>query len=105
MLVEANINVFFFQRPEALGGGLRPSAVIAGDVFLWQMFASVAIPGFVINRVTWCAGKLLKNAKVKGIARKWVPTCIGLAAIPFIIKPIDHGVDVAMDKTYRKYIK
>lgn len=97
--------IFILQKPEILGGGMRPSAVVAGDVFLWQMFASVAIPGLVINRITWGTGKLLKNAKVKGLARKWLPTCIGLASIPFIIKPIDHAVDVAMDNAYRKYVK
>lgn len=67
------------------------------------MLASVAIPGIIINRITWGSGKLLKLAKVRGLPRKWSPTLIGLASIPLIIKPIDHGVDVAMDKTYRKY--
>lgn len=92
------------QKPEIVGGGLRSAATTAGDVFLWQMFASVAIPGLVINRITWGAGKLLKNAKVKGLARKWAPTCIGLISIPFIIRPIDNAVDYAMDETYRKYL-
>lgn len=75
-----------------------------GDVFLWQTSASVIIPGIVINRITWGAGKLVKNAKISNVARKWLPTCIGLAAIPFIIKPIDTAVDHAMDRTYRKYV-
>lgn len=69
------------------------------------MFASVIIPGLVINRITWAAGKLIQNSKVKGLARKWAPTCIGLSAIPFIIKPIDSAVDCAMDESYRKYVK
>lgn len=68
------------------------------------MLASVIIPGFVINRITWGAGLLSKRSKLPSIARKWLPTCIGLAAIPLIIQPIDHAVDQAMDKTYRKYI-
>lgn len=109
LLLQSNHQVLhqtcLFQKHELLGGGLRPAAVIAGDVFLWQMFASVAIPGLVINRITWAAGKLLKQAKVKGLMKMWAPTCIGLAAIPFIIKPIDFGVDEAMDNTYRKYVK
>lgn len=75
-----------------------------GDVFLWQMSASVIIPGIVINRITWAAGKLVKNAKISHVARKWLPTCIGLAVIPLIIKPIDTAVDHAMDRTYRKYV-
>lgn len=67
------------------------------------MLASVAIPGVIINRITWGSGKLLKLTKIRGFPRKWSPTLIGLASIPLIIQPIDHGVDVAMDKTYRKY--
>lgn len=95
----------FQQKPEVLGGKrIWPAAKIAGDVFLWQIFASVIIPGFVINRITWGVGKLCKNAKLTGLGRKWTPTCIGLLAIPFIIRPIDSAVDHAMDNTYRKYL-
>lgn len=81
-----------------------PAVKVAGDVFLWQMFASVMIPGLVINRITWFAGLACKKSKLPGVAKKWLPTCIGLAAIPFIIHPIDTAVDHAMDRTYRKYV-
>lgn len=80
------------------------AAKTAGDVFVWQMLASVVIPGFVINRITWGSGILAKRSNLPGIASKWLPTCIGLAAIPFIIRPIDTAVDHAMDRTYRKYV-
>lgn len=96
------VNAFLLQNP--IGEHrIVPAMKTAGDVFVWQMFASVIIPGFVINRITWAAGHLSK-AKVPGIAGKWLPTCIGLAAIPLIIRPIDTAVDHAMDRTYRKYI-
>lgn len=95
----------FIQRPEHIGGGLKPASTMAGDVFLWQMLASVIVPGFTINRVTWATGKWLKMSKITGITRKWLPTCIGLLTIPFIIHPIDYGVDIVMDNTYRKYIQ
>lgn len=95
----------YLQTPELVGGHqIVPTLKKTGDVFLWQMFASVIIPGIVINRITWGAGKLVKNAKISNVARKWLPTCIGLVAIPFIIKPIDIAVDRAMDRTYRKYV-
>lgn len=68
------------------------------------MFASVAIPGLIINRITWGSGKLIKLAKIKGLPRKWGATCVGLASIPFIISPIDKTVDYAMDKTFRKWL-
>jgi mitochondrial fission process protein 1 len=62
------------------------------------------IPGFTINRICWSVQKGLKLAKVKHPLAKWVPTVFGLASIPFIIHPIDKGVDVLMDNTYRKYV-
>jgi fission process protein 1 len=68
------------------------------------MLASVAIPGFTINRICWAVGKGLKTAKFKHKMGKWIPTIVGLCSIPLIIKPIDHGVDVLMDNTYRKYL-
>lgn len=76
----------------------------AADVFIWQMMASVVIPGFTINRLCWATGKILKKNKVKGLPGKWGATMVGLASIPFIIKPIDKFVDYAMDETYRKYV-
>lgn len=69
---------------------------------MWQMLASIAIPGMVINRITWGTAKLLKMSKVKGMPSKWGATIAGLVSIPLIISPIDHLVDDAMDATYRK---
>lgn len=80
--------------------------MISGDTLIWQLLASVGIPGFTINRICWASKKALKItnfAKGTPIA-KFVPTIIGLASIPFIIHPIDRGVDLLMDETYRKYI-
>lgn len=74
------------------------------DTLIWQLMASVAIPGLTINRV--CALSnfcLLKVQKLPNTNRKWLVTGIGLITIPFIIKPIDHYVDVVMDKSIRKY--
>lgn len=94
-----------YAKPEILGGGARGAAIASGDTLLWQMFASVIIPGFTINRICWLSKKVLSMNKVKGSLGKWAPTALGLLAIPFIIHPIDHGVDLVMDQTYRKYVK
>lgn len=75
-----------------------------GDVVTWQLLASVAIPGFTINRICWAVGRGIKMAKFKHKFAKIIPTVIGLASIPFIIHPIDKGVDVLMDSTYRKFL-
>ena len=68
------------------------------DVLIWQGLASVAIPGFTINRLCWAVGKMV------GPARTAVVTGTGLLAIPFIIKPIDAAVDHGMERVVRPYI-
>lgn len=63
------------------------------DTFVWQALASVAIPGFTINRL--CAASLYIMGRVTRWplpARKWATTAIGLSAIPVIITPIDRQV-------------
>lgn len=61
------------------------------DTFVWQSLASVAIPGFTINRL--CAASLaLLGALTRWPlpVRRWTTTALGLAAIPLIITPIDR---------------
>ncbi|CAL8319973.1 unnamed protein product [Lota lota] len=73
------------------------------DTFVWQALASVAIPGFTINRV--CAGSLYllgRATKWPLPVRKWTTTAIGLSTIPFIITPIDRSVDLLLDSSLRK---
>ncbi|KAG3003937.1 hypothetical protein JG687_00012014 [Phytophthora cactorum] len=71
------------------------------DTLAWQTMASVVIPGFTINRVV-CEERAAKNSPV---VRRWTPTAIGMGVIPLIIHPIDSFVDLAMDKTVRKWSK
>ncbi|XP_057330359.1 mitochondrial fission process protein 1 [Microplitis mediator] len=75
----------------------------ASDTLIWQSFASVIIPGLVINRI--CAGVrfLQKKAKNPVMRNPWVSTVVGLISIPFIIRPIDDGVERTMDSTYRQW--
>ncbi|DBA00374.1 TPA: hypothetical protein N0F65_000559 [Lagenidium giganteum] len=76
----------------------------AVDTLVWQTLASVAIPGFTINRVVAAssvvAEQTLKNSPV---LKRWAPTAIGLGVIPLIIHPIDSLVDTLMDNTIRKW--
>ncbi|XP_016990612.1 mitochondrial fission process protein 1 [Drosophila rhopaloa] len=90
-------------RLQMEGASPREVAIKGGDVFAWQMLASVAIPGLVINRITWATKRLLSRAPVPIL--KTVPTLVGLASIPLIIHPIDSMVDRLMDATYRKMVR
>jgi len=81
---------------------LKKKMVAASDVLIWQTLASVAIPGFTINRVCFFSLALLARTTKLGLqARKWTTTAIGLGCIPFIVHPIDRFVDYFMDKTFR----
>ena len=63
------------------------------DTFVWQALASVAIPGFTINRVCAASLYILSTATRWPLAvRKWTTTTLGLLAIPIIIHPIDRWV-------------
>ncbi|XP_046840941.1 mitochondrial fission process protein 1-like [Xenia sp. Carnegie-2017] len=66
----------------------------------WQSLASVAIPGFTINRICVATGIFLSCyvSHIPLAKRAWITTAVGLVAIPFIIKPIDRSVDFIMEE-------
>jgi len=73
------------------------------DTVIWQGLASVAVPGFTINRICYLSNILLRNTtSLLPGTRKWTVTAIGLSAIPFIIHPIDRAVDLLMNRTFRQ---
>ncbi|KAK2159279.1 hypothetical protein LSH36_155g03005 [Paralvinella palmiformis] len=74
------------------------------DTLIWQGLASVAIPGYTINRICFLSNRILsKTSAMPLMTRKWTVTLIGLGSIPFIIKPIDHFVDWLLESTLRKW--
>lgn len=77
----------------------------AGDAFAWQIAASVAIPGFTIHQICKYSALGMQKTfpKVSLPKRQLAVSLIGLAAIPFIIHPIDSAVDWLFDKVPRKY--
>ncbi|XP_059400192.1 mitochondrial fission process protein 1-like [Carassius carassius] len=66
-------------------------AIAVVDTFVCQALASVAIPGFTINRICAASFFLLgKTTRWPLPVRKWTTSAIGLSTIPFIITPIDR---------------
>lgn len=91
------------QQSPHLKSSFSSLAIIAGDTLSWQLLASVLIPGLTINRICYFTLQYLsKRTALSLTRRKWTSTAVGLASIPFIVKPIDHSVDFAMDATVRK---
>merc|ERR1712168_956457 len=92
---------------DALDKYKRTGKVVgAVDAFAWQIAASVAIPGFVIHQTCKYSNLGLQQAmpKMTKTPRQFAVSLIGLAAIPFIIHPIDHAVDYIFDSVPRKYL-
>ncbi|RUS77871.1 hypothetical protein EGW08_014384 [Elysia chlorotica] len=93
-----------WKKPAAAGGErYKKVAVAATDTLIWQGLASVAIPGFTINRICWLSRLALGRAPgVPPALQKWGVVAAGLGSIPFIVSPIDRGVDFFMDSTLRR---
>lgn len=79
------------------------------DALLWQILASVIIPGKIVHLVTHCADCLSKTKSAHQYLpkqlRRFGPTGVGLAVIPLIIHPIDNFVTDLLDATTRKWCK
>ncbi|KAK3239790.1 hypothetical protein CYMTET_50309 [Cymbomonas tetramitiformis] len=83
-------------------GLLSPLSVISTvDALVWQLLASVALPGFTINRVVTFLD--IVCATLPG-PLAYTPTVVGLLLIPAIITPLDVLADVLMDATMRPVI-
>mmetsp|Transcript_46546 Transcript_46546/g.88870 ORF Transcript_46546/g.88870 Transcript_46546/m.88870 type:complete len:545 (-) Transcript_46546:451-2085(-) len=84
------------------------SAIAGVDALVWQLTASVIMPGFTINRVVTLSSILLAEyGPHDGLAAQvasYGPTVIGLAVIPFIVTPLDVLADVLLDQTLRKLL-
>lgn len=80
-------------------GAATMAAVV--DTGVWQTLASVVIPGLTINRVVALSGPPLLRSAASPALKRWGPTAIGLAVIPFIVHPIDTAVHAVMDYTLR----
>ena len=76
-------------------------AVRSADCLIWQCLASVMIPGWVIHKFVKYSKVAIASKQLIGMSPffkkpsviMYGPTVVGLAAIPFIIHPIDWFVD------------
>jgi len=71
---------------------------ISTETLTWQMLASVFWPGSIIRVIVNMA------AQMSGDEHHLLPTLVGLAAIPAIVKPIDTTVDKLMETSISKVI-
>ena len=72
---------------------------------IWQLAASVALPGYTIHQIVIITLALLNAAGLSADQDPIIgalPTAVGLATIPLIVKPLDELAEVGMEVTLRK---
>ena len=75
------------------------------DAFIWQITASVALPGYTIHQVVELVVQALQAADLPvddSPLLSALPTAVGLLTIPFIVKPLDELAEQIMDFSLRK---
>ncbi|KAF0709607.1 Aste57867_5832 [Aphanomyces stellatus] len=94
---------------------------VAVDTFIKHSLASIAIPGYIVNRVVRdhlgglyigsivlqvaAATHASKQVLTRPTLLKWTPVGAGIVVLPLIVRPIDWCVEFAMDKTTRAWSK
>ena len=76
---------------------------ISTETLTWQMLASVFWPGSIIRVIVNASATMISNSHLDDELH-FLPTLIGLAAIPAIVKPIDTTVDKLMENSISKVI-
>lgn len=97
------------------------------DTLVWQLLASVIIPGYTIHTVVGVSSEILGDVLKKDpdvfhidwiastmslppetvliFAEKSLPTFIGLLTIPFIVHPIDSAVHAILNASLRPVLR
>ena len=103
-----------WKKAEGEEDQAKQAATVALDTVTWQMLASVFWPGSFIRVVVATTNWALAKADVSAFdqlaaqgldVERLLPTLMGLAAIPVIVKPIDHTIDAAADLSFSKALK
>ena len=78
---------------------------ISTETLTWQMLASVFWPGSIIRVIVNMAASIIStNNMDDNQVMHFLPTLIGISAIPMIVKPIDSAVDKIMEGSISKVI-
>lgn len=78
---------------------------ISAETLTWQMLASVFWPGSIIRVIVNMAASIIStNNMDDNQVMHFLPTLIGISAIPMIVKPIDSTIDKIMEGSISKVI-
>lgn len=87
------------------GEKIQDAVRISAETFTWQMLASVFWPGSIIRVIVNLSADIVSsnNLDIEPFFH-FLPTLVGISAIPLIVKPIDTTVDRIMETSISKII-
>jgi len=104
--VDKTLRAYHLGGVLQVGPRMRVAAATCVETLSWQLCASVFWPGSLIRVVVASASlavaaahPLLAEARVPSEIERALPTLVGLAAIPFVVAPIDEAVSVLMERS------
>jgi mitochondrial fission process protein 1 len=83
---------------------VEKAAIVFGDSFVFHSLASMILPALLIHAIVKHSSVGIVRYNVfagRQKVREYAPTVLGLASIPFVVGPIDHGVEYVLDNTIR----
>lgn len=91
----------FFERER----GAHAVVLKGADTLAWHSVASIFVPSFIVHQAvkqtnSFCSTFLTSKRFAK--VGRFGPPLVGLALIPFIVGPIDHGTDWLFNNFIRK---
>jgi fission process protein 1 len=87
------------------GEKFQDAARISSETLTWQLLASVFWPGSIIRVIVNLSANMIVNRHLDDSRFfHFLPTLVGLMAIPLIVKPIDTTVDKMMESSISKVI-
>lgn len=94
-----------YQELKDKGSSGSQLAWRTADKLVWHGFASMLLPALTVHSIVSASSRHLFNEwpKTWPKTRAWAPTGFALVCIPFIIHPLDHLIDWAMDNTVRRF--
>ncbi|MDA0862997.1 MAG: hypothetical protein O3A99_09845 [Proteobacteria bacterium] len=85
------------------GEKIQDTLRISAETLTWQMLASVFFPGSIIRVIVNASATVISNRHLDNDLH-FLPTLIGLMAIPVIVKPIDMTVDKLIENSISKVV-
>ncbi|KAI9022679.1 mitochondrial 18 KDa protein-domain-containing protein [Hyaloraphidium curvatum] len=97
VVTDVSLTAYSEKDKGTTGSDLR-EIVVKRAVF--QSMASMALPAFTIHQSVHLGSWAFKKYSTNPVMRRWGPTVLGLAVVPFLPYIFDEPVEIAVEKGF-----